>query len=120
MFIYRLDGAYSDVGEDDTAFGGGRTPRWVIFLIAIADNPEMFEADRNWLRAFWAALLPHATGIGGYVNGEAEFIRGQVRNTYGEKYERLRTIKAKYDPENAFHLNANIPPADAEPELSRA
>ena len=111
-FIYRLDGAYCDVGEQDTAFGGGRTPRYVIFLIALADNQEMFEADRAWLRDFWAALLPHATGIGSYVNGEAEFAKGQVRDSYGqEKYERLARIKAKYDPENVFHLNANIPPA---------
>lgn len=115
VFVYRLDGAYSEVGEDDTAFGGGRTPRYVIFLIALADNTEMFEADRTWLRSFWAALLPHATGIGSYVNGEAEFTRGQVRNSYGPaKYERLRKIKAKYDPENAFHLNPNIPPADGD------
>lgn len=112
VFIYRLDGAYSEVGENDTAFGGARTPRYVIFLIALADNTEMFEADRSWLRAFWAALLPHATGIGSYVNGEAEFAPGQVHNSYGPaKYERLREIKARYDPENAFHLNANIPPA---------
>ena len=68
-----------------------------------------------WARSFWAALLPHATGIGSYVNGEAEFTRGQVRNSYGPaKYERLRKIKAKYDPENAFHLNPNIPPADGD------
>ena len=112
MFIYRLDGAYSDVGDDQTAFGGGRTPRYAIFLIAIADNDEMLKSDTAWLRSFWAALLPHATGIGSYVNGEAEFARGQVQNSYGtEKYERLRRIKAKYDPENIFHMNANIQPA---------
>lgn len=115
VFVYRLDGAYSDVGDDDTAFGGGRTPRYVIFLIAMADNTEMFEADREWLRAFWAALLPHSTGIGTYVNGEGEFAPGQVRESYGPaKWSRLRRIKAEYDPENAFHLNANIPPADGE------
>ncbi|MGZ4472372.1 MAG: FAD-binding oxidoreductase [Nocardioidaceae bacterium] len=115
VFVYRLDGAYCDVGEDDTAFGGGRTPRYAIFLIALADNPEMFEADRRWLRSFWAALLPYATGIGSYVNGEAEFAPGQVRDSYGrDKYERLCRIKAKYDPENAFHLNANIPPINGD------
>lgn len=115
VFVYRLDEAYVEVGDDDTAFGGGRTPRYVIFLIALADNPEMFEADRNWLRAFWAALLPHSTGIGTYVNGEGEFAPGQVRESYGPaKWDRLRRIKAKYDPENAFHLNANIPPANGD------
>lgn len=112
LFFYRLDGAYSDVGDDETAFSGGRTPRYAVFVLPLADNTEMFEADRRWARALWAALLPHATGIGAYVNGETELTAVQVRESYGPgKYERLRQIKARYDPENAFHLNGNIPPA---------
>ena len=113
IFFYRLDEAYCETGDDDTASSGGRTPRYIVFLMALADNQEMFEADRSWLRSFWAALLPYGTGIGTYVNGEYEFAPGQVSDSYGPaKYERLRRIKAKFDPENAFHLNANIPPAD--------
>ena len=37
--------------------------------------------------------------------------RDRVRETYGEKYERLAAIKAKYDPQNIFHRNVNIEPA---------
>ena len=112
MFVYRLDGAYSQVAEDATAFGGGRSPRFCMFLVALADNPEMLDADRTWVRSFWDALQPHAMGIGSYVNGEAEHVEDRVRASYGEaKYERLSVIKAVYDPDNVFHLNANIPPA---------
>ncbi|HEX7188235.1 MAG TPA: FAD-binding oxidoreductase [Actinomycetes bacterium] len=116
MFVYRLDGAYSQVAEDATAFGGGRSPRFCMFLVALADNPEMLDADRTWVRSFWDALQPHAMGIGSYVNGEAEPVEERVRASYGEaKYERLSGIKAAYDPDNVFHLNANIPPAQGPP-----
>ncbi|HEX6919112.1 MAG TPA: FAD-binding oxidoreductase [Actinomycetes bacterium] len=119
MFLYRLDGAYSEVGEADTAFPGGRTPRYGMFLVAVADNQELYEADRAWVRSFWDAIQPHAMGVGSYLNAEAEYTDDRVRGSYGpEKYERLARIKHRYDPDNVFHLNANIPPA-AQPPRQR-
>jgi FAD/FMN-containing dehydrogenase len=112
VLFYRLDGAYSRVGDDDTAFGGGRSPRWVIFIVGLAEGHDGLAAERQWVRSFWDALQPHAMGIGSYVNGESEFARDRVQESYGPaKYSRLARIKAIYDPDNVFHLNANIRPA---------
>ena len=113
LLFYRLDGAYSQVSDDATAFGGGRSPRYAAFIVALAPDVGLHVADGLWVRDFWRALSTHAIGDGdGYINAAAEHPAEGVRGSYGAaKYERLATIKAAYDPDNLFHLNANIPPA---------
>ena len=109
---FTLSGAYRRPGDADTAFGGSRSAGYVFNIEAAASSHEMYEADRKWVRNFWDAMRPHATGSGGYVNFMAEADEDRVRASYGEaKYHRLARIKAEYDPENVFHLNANIRPA---------
>ena len=112
LLFYRLDGAYSEVGEDDTAFSGGRSPRFAVFIVAVCPTPQLLAADREWARSFWEALRPHSLSAGSYVNAMTEFEDDRVRAAYGPaKYERLAKIKRKYDPQNLFHHNANIQPA---------
>jgi hypothetical protein len=111
LLFYRLDEAYSEACDDDTAFSGGRSPRYAVFIIAVCPTPQLLAADRAWARSFWQALRPHSLGAGSYVNAMTEFEDDRVRASYGPaKYQRLATIKAKYDPQNLFHHNANIQP----------
>jgi hypothetical protein len=113
MPIYALAGpGFEQVDEDETAFGGSRSARFVALIDVEASSPELFEADRAWVRSFWEALRPHSSGAAGNVNFMAEYDEDRVRAAYGPaKYERLSRVKAKYDPDNTFHLNANIKPA---------
>ena len=53
---------------------------------------------------------PHADGIGSYVNFMTDYEDDRIRSAYGPKFDRLQQLKAKYDPQNVFHMNANIPP----------
>ena len=112
VLFYRLDGAYSEVPDEATAFSGGRSPRYAVFNIAVCPVPELLAADRAWVRSLWEALRPHSPQYGTYVNSITEVEEDRVRQAFGpEKYERLARIKAIYDPNNVFRRNPNIKPA---------
>ena len=109
---FTLSGAYCTPGDADTAFGGSRSAGYVFNITAATADRKVYEADRTWVRNFWDAMRPHATGSGGYVNFMVEADEDRVRASYGEaKYQRLTRIKADYDPDNVFHLNVNVKPA---------
>ncbi len=112
MPTFVLGGEYCRHSEDESAFGGSRSIRYVLNIAAIAPDPELLETDRSWVRSFWAELSSVSGGVGGYVNFMSDLDQDRIRATYGDaKYERLRRIKADYDPDNVFRLNANIEPA---------
>lgn len=112
LLMLPFGGAYAEVADGDTAFGGSRSMRYVLAIEGVASDRDTFVHDRQWVRETWTALRPAALHDGAYVNLMAEFEGDSLRNTYGAaKFDRLRRIKATYDPDNVFRHNANIPPA---------
>ncbi|MGW4766552.1 FAD-binding oxidoreductase [Nocardia sp. NPDC004278] len=111
MPIFTLNGAFTAVGESDTAFGGARTAHYVCNIQAAALDSETLATDRTWARTIWEALRPLAANSGGYVNFMSDADENRVHTSYGAtKYARLAAIKTQYDPGNVFHRNANIKP----------
>lgn len=112
---FRLDGKYLARRDADSAFGGRRSGGYVLNIAAHAppgSSRDLYEADRAWVRSFWDAMRPHATGSGSYVNFMADIEEDRVKAAYGpEKYARLAHVKRAWDPDNVFHLNVNIKPA---------
>jgi hypothetical protein len=49
--------------------------------------------------------------VGSYINVPDQGIRNSGSVYYGKNYERLRRVKAKYDPNNVFNNPQSIPPA---------
>jgi FAD/FMN-containing dehydrogenase len=110
--IFSLGGAFADVAEQETAFGGSRAARFVLNLIALAPDAELLAMDRAWVDSVWQALVPRASEPVSYVNFMADHDEKGVQAAYGSvKYQRLARIKARYDPDNVFRMNANIKPA---------
>jgi FAD/FMN-containing dehydrogenase len=107
--IFTLGGAMARIDENHTAYSN-RAAQHNINIVA-AWEPSDHEPDRHcqWVREFWSALQPFATGV--YVNFLADEGQDRVRAAYGpEKYRRLVALKDKYDPTNFFRLNGNVKP----------
>src|SRR5688500_14548891 len=107
--IWQMGGAVSRVGDDETAFNG-RTAGFTYNIGASTETSEGFEEEREWVRSFWSALEPWHEGV--YVNFLGDEGADRIRESYGpEKYDRLRALKQKYDPDNFFRINQNISPS---------
>jgi hypothetical protein len=106
--IWQMGGAVSRVGEDETAFNG-RSVGHTFNITAATESADGFDEEREWVRAFWSALEPWHTSV--YVNFLMEEGEDRIRQAYGAaKYDRLKSLKRKYDPGNLFRRNQNIPP----------
>jgi FAD/FMN-containing dehydrogenase/pimeloyl-ACP methyl ester carboxylesterase len=107
--IFHLGGAVARVGDDETAFGS-RSAGHTFNCTAITESAEGFDEEREWSRNFWSALEPYQTSV--YVNFLMDEGEERIRQAYGaKKYEQLRTLKRRWDPDNFFSLNQNIKPA---------
>lgn len=69
-------------------------------------------AGIEWARSAFGALQAY-TGAVRYANymDHDDVGDSALAATYGPNVRRLRELKAKYDPDNVFRLNLNIPPA---------
>jgi FAD/FMN-containing dehydrogenase len=104
--VLSLGGAINDVPNDATAFPH-RDARWLINIAGQWRDPAATEDEIAWVRDTFAALEPHLTG-GAYSNFMEE---DDAQTAYGSTLNRLREIKAIYDPDNVFRLNQNVEPA---------
>jgi FAD/FMN-containing dehydrogenase len=101
-------GAIAEAGDDQTAFG--HRDALVEFIAAARwTDPAQDQARIAAARRYGAAIEPFASGV--YVNDLTDEGHQGVQRAYGQaKLARLAALKARYDPDNTFHLNHNIPP----------
>ncbi len=111
VITFHIAGAVNDHAEDDGAVGN----RDAAFVVGAAGawptadpNGESYQA---WVRDSWERFKPFSTG-GNYINFQTvDDDVTRIEDSYRGNYERLRRIKAEYDPDNLFRVNRNLAPA---------
>jgi FAD/FMN-containing dehydrogenase len=105
-----LGGAVARVPSDATAFAH-RQRRLMVNVLAAYASADEDATHRVWADDAAAALREGEDGA--YVNFLADEGEGRVRAAYpGATWDRLAGVKHRYDPQNVFHLNQNVPPAE--------
>ncbi|MDF2730696.1 MAG: linked oxidase protein [Acidimicrobiia bacterium] len=110
--MFHMGGAVSRILHDATAYAGRDVAHNIVIegVWLPEESGQHATAETAWARGFLDALEPHREGV--YVNFlDSDDDTSRVREAYGDRiYRRLAGVKAKYDPDNAFHHNKNIPP----------
>ena len=107
--LEQFHGEVTRVTVDATAVPH-REPGYNFVVTSVWTDPAATDENVAWTKETFAAMEPFLVGRR-YLNYFSEDDVGEdpVRAAYGPNYERLVELKAKYDPTNLFHLNANVP-----------
>jgi hypothetical protein len=100
--VWFIGGAVNRVPADKTAFAQRQAP-FMAGIEANWEDPAQSEANIAWARHIFDELRKR-DDAGMYLNfpgyeGESDAVVG---TTFGPNYDRLRQLKAKYDPDNFF------------------
>ena len=110
LLLEHFHGAVTRVGPTETAFPH-RAAGYNAVVISEWMQPKDSNACIAWARDCFTAMQPFM-GSGRYMNYLADDEPGDpAAAAYGPNYQRLQQVKAKYDPENFFHVNQNIQPS---------
>jgi len=109
ILLEHFHGSATRIPVDATAYPHRRVG-YNLGVFAEWMGPKLTEPCVAWARQTYAAMEPYFADAR-YVNYLADDEPTEMGSVYGQNLSRLRTLKAKYDPDNVFHLNQNIRPA---------
>jgi len=105
-----LGGAAARVPDGATAYAHRSSPI-MVNIASFYDGETDRPIRAAWVESFVADILQEDHGV--YVNFLVDEGGDRIRAAYpGQTWERLVDIKRRYDPDNVFRRNQNIPPAD--------
>ena len=105
----RMGGAVERVSREATAFGHRDANRLLLAVSAWWEGDDDEQID--WCQGIFDAMSPYSTG-GVYMNFVEDEGDHRVRAGYADDiWLKLVAAKRRWDPDNVFHLNPNIPPS---------
>jgi len=108
LVLEHVGGAVTRTAVDATPFPV-RDDGFNMLCVSEWMDPADDEGNIAWARETYAAMEPHFAERR-YVNYLDDDEVDPAASAYGPNHDRLRRIKAEYDPGNVFHLNQNIEP----------
>jgi FAD/FMN-containing dehydrogenase len=106
--VWALGGAMRRMGVEETAVGSRDAP-FVVEILANWKDPDATEQNIAWARHLFEAMRRFSSGKPNLnFPGLAEDTKQFVIAAFGPHYERLASVKRKFDPKNLFRLNQNI------------
>lgn len=115
ILLFEINGAIHRVSKDKMAFDH-RDPNFEMSIIAEWMDPADDAKNIEWARHLWTDAQPFVSSAVYANHMTADETNERLRAAYGSaKFERLSELKAKYDPDNLFCQNHNIPPKVAQP-----
>lgn len=109
MHIYPINGAVQRVNKNSTAFSF-RDANFAEVIVGVDPDPANNQKMITWARDYWQALHLYSAG-GAYINMIMDEGQENVKAAYRDNYDRLITVKNKYDEKNFFRVNQNIKPS---------
>ncbi len=111
MHLAPLGGAFARADRSTMALEAPNLP-WYYMCMALWMDPDQAEHETTWARALMQTMRPWTVGKAppNFISKDEGHDR--LRASYGdEKFERLVALKDKFDPDNVFSLNQNVPPS---------
>jgi FAD/FMN-containing dehydrogenase len=100
-------GAYGRVAADATAFAHRRARFLLKHTATVAPDPEAEATARAWVDRSWGIVHPWGTG-GVYPNFPDPGLVDSDVAYHGGNLDRLRRVKARYDPDGFFRFPQSI------------
>ncbi|MGG7076548.1 FAD-binding oxidoreductase [Clostridium sardiniense] len=105
LSFYGLGGAVCDIDKDATAFYY-RDAKFIMGLQSVWEEDKYAPINREWVKEQFKYMKEMTTGS--FVNFPIAELPNYEDEYYGNHAEKLREVKAKYDPQNIFEFPQGI------------